>query len=112
MSGSMMRVTDSLVADIKLLKEVRSVNGKLGTHNDLVHSLVKAELKKTHVLTKNGYISEGAVVRGPLGNPVVVKIVREDMVVLSDDTYYVNGGGDCYHLELLADSVENFGKFK
>jgi hypothetical protein len=106
---SMMRVSSELVEDIKLLKLIKSFSGKLGTHNNIVHSLVKAELKKTHAHTKNGYISEGSVVIGPSGKPVVIDTVSKDIVTFNDKTYVINGGLACYSMELLADNVEEFG---
>jgi mannose-1-phosphate guanylyltransferase len=105
---SMMRVSSELVEDLKLLKLAKSSSGKLGTHNNIVHSLVKAEMRKTHAHTKNGYIAEGAVVRGPSGKPVVIGKITEAEVVFTDGTYLINGGTACYDMELLAASVEEF----
>jgi mannose-1-phosphate guanylyltransferase len=106
--SSMMRVSAELVEDLKLLKLIKSCKGKLGTHSSLVHNLVTAELRKTHAYTKNGYIDEGCVVRGPSGKPVVIKAVSQDTVVFNDGTYVINGGIACYAMELLADSVKEF----
>jgi hypothetical protein len=105
---SMMRVSSDLVEDIKLLKLIKSYSGKLGTHNNIVHNLVKAELRKTHVHTRDGYISEGCVVRGPSGKPVVIGKVSEAEVVFTDGTYLINGGTASYNMYLLAYSVEEF----
>jgi hypothetical protein len=105
---SMMRVSSELTEDIKLLKLIKSPSGKLGTHNNIVHALVKAELRKTHAHTKDGYISEGSVVRGPSGKPVVIRAVNKDTVTFNDSTYVINGGTVCYSMELLADNVEEF----
>lgn len=108
MSGSMMRVTSELQKDIKLLKEVKAAKGKLGTHSDLIHDLVKTELRKTRAYTEDGYLAEGAVVLGPVFKPVVIKSIGNDKVVFSDDTYVINGGTACYNLKLLSENVEEF----
>ena len=105
---SMMRVTPELLADIKLLKSIKAIKGKAGSGSNLVHSLVKAELRKTHALTKSGYVTVGAVMKGPEGKPVVIKYVGVDMVVFSDNTHVINGGVACAAMELLADNVETF----
>lgn len=106
--GSMMRVSDKLVEDLKLLKEVKSLKGKLGTHSNLVHNLIKAELRKTHADTQDGFLAEGCVVLGPSDNPVVIKSVGKSKVVFNDDTYMINGSPACTELELLAESIEEF----
>jgi hypothetical protein len=106
--SSMMRVTAELVDDLKLLKEVKAVNGKLGTHNDIVHELVKAELRKTHAETCAGFLPEGAVVLGPSSKPVVIRTVSEGNVTFNDNTYVINGGIACKAMKLLAESIESF----
>ena len=105
---SMMRVTPELVEDLKLLKGVKSAKGKLGTHSDLVHNLVKAELRKTHAETNDGYLAEGSVVLGPSGKPIVIGRVSKSEVVFTDGTFVINGSVACCSMTLLSDSVENF----
>lgn len=108
MSNSMMRVTGELLEDVKLLKEVKAAKGKLGTHNKILHELVKTELRKTHAQTQDGYLAEGVVVLGPAGKPVVIRAVRKNEVVFNDDTYIINGSVACVNLKLLANSIEEF----
>lgn len=105
---SMMRVTAELVEDLKLLKEVKSAKGKLGTHSSLVHNLVKAELKKTHADTRDGYLAEGSVVLGPANKPLVIKSIRKNEVVFNNDMFVINGSVACFNLKLLAKTVEEF----
>ena len=103
-----MRVTGDLVDDLKLLKEVKSVKGKLGTHNSIVHDLVKNELRKTHAETGSGFLAEGCVVLGPSAKPVVIRAVGEGNVTFNDNTYVINGGIACRSLVLLANTVEEY----
>ena len=105
---SMMRVSAELVEDLKILKEVKSLKGKVGTHSNLIHNLVRAELRKTHADTRDGFLAEGSVVLGPSGKPVVIRSVRKNEVVFNTDMFVINGSVACLDLKLLANSVEEF----
>ena len=106
--GSMMRVTSALVDDLKILKTIKASNGRIGTHNDLLHSLVMAELKKTHARIQDGYVTEGSLVMSPSGKPVIIGRISVSEVVFTDGTYVINGSKVCNELKLLADTVSTF----
>ena len=105
---SMMRVSSELTNNIKLLKEVKSKDGKTGTHNDMIMLLVNEELRKTHAETEYGFSAVGTVVLGPAGKPIVIKSVGEDKVTFGDGSYVINGSPVCFNMQHLADSVQEF----
>ena len=103
MSNSMIRVTKELIEDLKVLKTVIP-----GTNNNIIHYIIKEELKKSFMATVDGYAAVGAVISGPSGNPVVIISITRDKVVFSDGTYVINGSAFCSSLKILSDSVEEF----
>ena len=106
--STMMRATEELIEDLKLLKEIKSTNGKVGTHATLLHELVKSELRVTRANTQSGYLPPGTVVMGPNDKPVTIKAISQGTVILSDGTYLLNGGSACFALLWLADNVSEF----
>lgn len=98
---SMMRVTDGLLGELKLLKAVKSTRGKLSTHAQLVQDLIKTELRITHVETNDGWIEVGSTVEGVDGEPTVILRLSDGMVHFSNSTYIINGSSTCLELKVL-----------
>lgn len=101
----MMRVSKEVLSGIKLLK---SLSNFTGSQQDIVGKLVKAELKKTFVDTRYGYVGVGAVVLGPDSVTLVVSSIDEDKVTFRDGSFILNGGATSFELKLLSNSVEDF----
>lgn len=100
-----MRISKEVVADIKLLKKSGNYTGSM---QDVIGIMVRQELKKTHVLTKDGYVGVGAVVEGPTGKALVITAIDEDKVSFRDGSSLVNGGVVSLGLVWLADNVESY----
>lgn len=108
MAATMMRVTDKLLRDLKLLKSINSVDGRLGSNNDIVQEIVNRELSKTHVWTLDGYATVGYVVSGPDNKVLVIESVNADIVVFRNRTHIINGSALSRRLEIISKSVSTY----
>ena len=68
----------------------------------MVHDLAKAELRKTHVETDDGWLEVGSTVEGVDGEPTVVTYLRDGMVCFGNSTYIINGSPTCLGLKVLS----------
>ena len=98
MASSMIRVSEELIDDLKLLKELH----KAPSYQLVIKDLVHEALKTSHAFTKEGYLPAGCVVASHDGKPLVIKGVTDGKVIFNDNTYVINGGATCYSLNFLA----------
>lgn len=103
MSNTTIRVSNDLLNNLKLLKSTTQAK----TYEEVLHTLIKQELKKSFVRTKLGRIQVGAVVnaRGVL---LVITEVTPERVFFDDGSYAFNGSKYTYDLELVASSIEEY----
>ena len=101
MKDKMMRVTSGVLDKLKVLK------GVIGNapYSDIIGDLVHKELLKHTAFTKDGYLPIGTVVRDMDGIDLVIKSVTQDKVIFNDFSYVINGGGACWKLTKLGDTV-------
>lgn len=102
MKSTTIRVSESLLRDLKFLKEIR----KKGTYEDVLASLIQTELRKDHAITREGYLPIGAVVKDE-GNLLVIKDIQGNKVIFDDNSCAINGGQTVYELVLVSLTVEN-----
>jgi hypothetical protein len=103
MKNTTIRVSDALLDDIRILKKHKG----LSTYEELLQVMVRAELKKDHAYTADGYLSAGMVVEYE-GSSLVIKSIVDNKVVFEEGSYAFNGSKAVYDLKFLADSVETY----
>lgn len=100
----MMRVTGKVLDNLKTLK------GIIGNapYSDIIHELVHKRLLEDAAYTKNGYLPVGTVVRDMEGTTLVIKSISDGKVIFNDYSYVLNGGGDCWNLDKLSNTVAGY----
>lgn len=101
MKNTTIRVSDGLLDDIRLLKSLK----EMGTYEELLHSMVKAELRQSCAYTADGYLPVGTVVEYE-GSTLVIKAIVGNKVMFEEGSWAFNGSKAVYDLKFLADSVE------
>jgi hypothetical protein len=103
MSVVSIKVSDSILEDLKLLKKIK----KSHSYGVLINELVHKELLKTHAFSADGYLPIGSVVKYRK-NVLVITHIVDMKVIFNDHSYVLNEGGYCWELELLTNCVEDY----
>ncbi|AGM46847.1 hypothetical protein BZG00_15345 [Salinivibrio kushneri] len=109
MKTTMIRASDELVEQLRVLKEAMEAS----SYQRVIKELADAKLKECRAVTRDGYLPVGTVVGTKKDGPLIIADIKAGLVYFTDGSYVVNGGKVCYNLEFLANSVEEYegGRF-